>query len=165
MGGNCDPYDYRAAGAPSTDNVEHWLLQNATRRALHVPAAAPAWGAESDAVEKGLLLDLNAPTSLPLWPAMLEAGVRMLAYSGQFDLICNSLGTARYLSALEWAGATAYRASPRRVWRDPSGATLRGWNQTGGGMSHIVVAGAGHMAPADQPEACYQMMRGFIASS
>ena len=65
---------------------------------------------------------------------------------------------------LDWTGAPAYRAASRSVWRDPTGAVLRGWRQTGGGLDHVVVKGAGHMAPADQPEACYDMFTTFISS-
>ena len=82
-------------------------------------------------------------------------------------MICNSLGTSRYLansSLLEWGGGAAYRAANRTVWSSGNPSAVRGWVQSGGGMTHVVVAGAGHMAPADQPEACFEMMSSFVRS-
>lgn len=36
---------------------------------------------------------------------VLAAGVRVLLFSGQFDVICNHLGTEKLLAKLDWAGA------------------------------------------------------------
>ena len=35
---------------------------------------------------------------------VLETGMRVLLFSVQFDVICNRLGTEKFLAKLEWSG-------------------------------------------------------------
>jgi carboxypeptidase C (cathepsin A) len=37
-------------------------------------------------------------------PKIIDAGVRVLIYNGVKDLICNFIGTERWLAAMEWSG-------------------------------------------------------------
>ena len=43
-------------------------------------------------MEKALYGDLNAPTAVPKIEFMLNSGIPVLIYTGQFDLICNLVG-------------------------------------------------------------------------
>ncbi len=90
--------------------------------------------------------------------------------AGNFDLICNHVGTTAYLQALEWPGAAAFRASSRRVWARAHAALhdgrpfeLYGWARSAGNLTQLVVANAGHMAPADSPDACLDMLTRFLS--
>lgn len=207
-----DPYDIRRYKPRDSDVLAAYLARDDVRAALHVPASVPCWGCQASQVEQALIADLNAPTSLPLWPALLtqipvrcrcckaqlflvalpercalDPGLgaqactaarhpiaaapsyvlpcrtQILVYSGQFDLICNSLGTSRYLQQLLWPGVGLYRAANRSVWMVDG--KVAGFWQEGGGLVHVVVTGAGHMAPADQPAACYDMVQTFLESA
>ncbi|KAJ1473940.1 hypothetical protein T484DRAFT_1834188 [Baffinella frigidus] len=42
------------------------------------------------------------------FPAMLEAGIRVLIYAGEMDYICNYMGNKAWTLALPWAGPTAF---------------------------------------------------------
>jgi carboxypeptidase C (cathepsin A) len=48
--------------------------------------------------------------------SVLEAGIPLLFFNGQYDLICNHIGNQKWLHALEWSGAAAYRAAQRSAW-------------------------------------------------
>jgi carboxypeptidase C (cathepsin A) len=48
--------------------------------------------------------------------SVLEAGVPLLFFNGQYDLICNHIGNQKWLHALEWSGAAAYRGAQRAAW-------------------------------------------------
>jgi carboxypeptidase C (cathepsin A) len=151
-------------------------------------------------------------------------------YNGNFDLICNHLGTNAYIKLLEWPGAAAFNTAPRQVWRRAAVTYTRsaattvtatgantaiaantatlvanitsvssvrathitttgkghvkssgiasssagggveemltaGWVRQGGNVTQLVVANAGHMAPGDAPEACYDMLQRFITGT
>lgn len=47
---------------------------------------------------------------------MLEADLRVLVYSGQFDLVCNHLGTERMLENLPWSGQQGFLRASSGVW-------------------------------------------------
>ncbi|VAI53224.1 unnamed protein product [Triticum turgidum subsp. durum] len=37
-------------------------------------------------------------------PALLEDGINVLIYAGEYDLICNWLGNSRWVHSMEWSG-------------------------------------------------------------
>ena len=248
--GGVDPYDIRkytstparkatsraAAAAADTSLLGVYLGRPDVRAALNVPDGWPGWGANSAEVETALIRDLNAPTSLPLWAGLLDSGLPMLVYNGQFDLICNALGTDRYLQKLNFSGSASFHDAARRPWSLSDG-THAGWIKEGAGcvaacgasgaallallpaealgaslprfgrvwsavlpwmrhlhstlfhlwaketphhlalrvrvrdrvrdrrMTQVVVIGAGHMAPADQPRACHTMALTWITNA
>lgn len=162
-----NPYDIRKAassGDGSGTRLQQYMLRGDVRAALNVPTSTPPFGSNSAAVEVALIPDLNAPTSLPLWPRILTQ-VPMLVYQGQFDLICNVLGTQTWLGALQWPGAEAFRAANRTEMF--IGNALVGWRTwaSGTNLTFAVVANAGHMAPADQPVVVQNLMRWFVGGA
>merc|ERR1712187_951298 len=86
-----------AKSSVGPDLLQDYLDTDSVRDALHLPrkASSGPWGKGfgSGLVEQALIPDLNAPTSLPLWPSLMARGVRILVYNGNFDLICNHMGT------------------------------------------------------------------------
>ncbi|XWS56396.1 hypothetical protein CRYUN_Cryun09bG0082000 [Craigia yunnanensis] len=44
-------------------------------------------------------------------PALLEDGIKLLVYAGEYDLICNWLGNSRWVHAMEWFGQKEFVAS------------------------------------------------------
>ena len=171
--------------ADGMGSLQAYLDDDAVRAALRLPTVADSapWGqgAGSTAVESALIPDLNAPTSLPLWPSLLARGVRVLVYNGNTDLICNHVGTDAYLRhSLQWGGRDAFLAAPRTPFMVPVAAaedgaatkegatvgegatTVGGWARSSGNLTQLVVANAGHMAPGDAPLACLEMMQRFL---
>jgi len=91
--------------------------------------------------------------------------LKVLVYSGQFDLICASLGTERWLDAMPWSRQHAYQAAERMPWGaaggSPADATA-GFVQREGLLRRVLVAGAGHYVPYDQPRNSAEMVRRFL---
>lgn len=93
--------------------------------------------------------------------ALLERGVRVLAYNGDYDFIVNWTGSERGPSppfvmpfplthtvtrALEWSGATAYRATTLSAW-EVDGEPAGRWRGAGP-LTFATIHGAGHMVRA-----------------
>ena len=166
------------------DLANAWLDERATRDALHVGPADDGFvnrsvSANQPNCTRGLWDDDdNARSTLALWPRIV-ASVRTLVYNGNFDVSCNFLATETMLGALgDWfedpelgaAYAAAFSARERRwftldsqmagYWRDvPLPAELA----PRGGLTHVIVQGAGHLAPRDQPKRVTAMVGRFLA--
>ena len=75
----------------------------AVRRALHVPASlgrSLVRDGNQLNTTRGLWLgDDNARSTLALYPNLI-ANLRVLVYNGNFDVVCNHLGTERFMASL-----------------------------------------------------------------
>ncbi|KAG4982758.1 hypothetical protein AAZX31_10G099600 [Glycine max] len=93
-------------------------------------------------------------------PDLLEDGINLLVYAGEYDLICNWLGNSRWVHAMEWSGQKEFATSlevPFVV--DGSEAGLL---KSYGPLSFLKVHNAGHMVPMDQPKAALEMLKKWI---
>ncbi|KAM0938820.1 putative carboxypeptidase C [Dioscorea sansibarensis] len=90
-------------------------------------------------------------------PALLEDGVKVLIYAGEYDLICNWLGNSRWVHSMEWSGQQNFVSSPELPFM-VDGAEA-GLLKTYGPLSFLKVLDAGHMVPMDQPKAALEMLK------
>lgn len=81
--------------------------------------------------------------------AVLNAGRRVVVYSGKNDFICNYIGGSEWTNATRWNQQAAFTSAATVDWL-VNGA-VAGQVKSGGGMTFIAVDGAGHMVPMDQP--------------
>jgi carboxypeptidase C (cathepsin A) len=95
---------------------------------------------------------------------MLQSGVRVLFYNGQWDMMCNHYGTEKLLLHLDWNGSTFYQEAKKYMWTTPGRNEPAGFAQEGGNLSYVVIANAGHMVPLDVPDVAVEMVRRFINS-
>ncbi|GLT80762.1 hypothetical protein SLA2020_521850 [Shorea laevis] len=93
-------------------------------------------------------------------PELLEDGIRVLLYEGEYDLICNWLGNSLWVNALEWSGQKEYQAA-RTVPFVVDGKEA-GELKTHGPLSFLKVHNAGHMVPMDQPKNSLQMLESWM---
>jgi vitellogenic carboxypeptidase-like protein len=71
-----------------------------------------------------------------------------------------------WIEKLEWPGRKDYLAAPRLPWILSSDkSTLAGWVQTYSNLTELVINGAGHLAPMDQPERLADMITTFVEGS
>ncbi|KAF3454922.1 hypothetical protein FNV43_RR05370 [Rhamnella rubrinervis] len=93
-------------------------------------------------------------------PALLEDGIKVLVYAGEYDLICNWLGNSRWVQAMQWSGQKKFNDSPTVPFQ-VDGAEA-GQLKTYGPLSFLKVHNAGHMVPMDQPKAALEMLRSWM---
>ncbi|XP_073387740.1 serine carboxypeptidase-like isoform X2 [Physcomitrium patens] len=89
-------------------------------------------------------------------PGLLEDGIELLVYAGEYDLICNWLGNSRWVTAMDWSGQVEYaKAGWKSFEVDGEEAGLT----TGyGPLQFLKVHNAGHMVPMDQPKNSLEML-------
>jgi len=92
---------------------------------------------------------------------VLSRGMRVLIYSGQYDITCNHLGTEKMLEELQWAGRDAWVQAQPGVWlvdKQPAG-----YIKTYKNLQSLLVLNAGHMVPMDVPKHAFDMIARFLA--
>ncbi|KAG5515593.1 hypothetical protein RHGRI_036585 [Rhododendron griersonianum] len=96
-------------------------------------------------------------------PALLEDGIKMLAYAGEYDLICNWLGNSNWVHAMAWSGQKDFTAASN-VSFVVDGAE-KGVMKSYGPLTFLKVHDAGHLVPMDQPKAALEMLRRWTQGS
>ncbi|KAL8544768.1 hypothetical protein ACS0TY_005115 [Phlomoides rotata] len=89
-------------------NLEKFLNQKFVRDALGVGDIE--FVSCSTSVYQPMLVDWmrNLETGIP---ALLEDGINMLIYAGEYDLICNWICDSRWVHAMEWSGKKEFTSS------------------------------------------------------
>nr|GMD24098.1 serine carboxypeptidase-like [Ipomoea batatas] len=94
-------------------------------------------------------------------PSILEDGINLLVYAGEYDLICNWLGKELEMGssfAVVWAGG--FGAAPNVTFSVDG--QEKGIEKSYGPLTFLKVHDAGHMVPMDQPEASLEMLRRWM---
>ncbi|KAM6457670.1 lysosomal protective protein isoform 1-T1 [Liasis olivaceus] len=129
------------------------------RHALHIEDDAPAWEICSFTVSRGykrLYMNVNDQ-----YLKLLSTGkYRILLYNGDVDMACNFLGDEWFVESLQQKVEVA-----RRPWifTDEDGQEqIGGFVKEFTNIAFLTVKGAGHMVPADQPRAAFNMLKRFL---
>ncbi|PIN07301.1 Serine carboxypeptidases (lysosomal cathepsin A) [Handroanthus impetiginosus] len=138
-------------------NMEDFLSLKSVRDALGVGDID--FVSCSSTVYKAMVTDLMKNLEVGI-PALLEDGIKLLVYAGEYDLICNWLGNSRWVHAMEWSGQKAFAAAPT-VPFSVEGVEA-GLQKGHGPLTFIKVHDAGHMVPMDQPKASLEMLRRWM---
>nr|AMN14854.1 putative serine carboxypeptidase type 3 [Nepenthes mirabilis] len=159
--GNINVYDIRKQCEGSLcynfSNAQYFLNEQSVRNALGVGDID--WVPCSSTVYQAMEVDWMRDLEVGI-PALLDDGIRLLVYAGEYDLICNWLGNSRWVAAMEWSGQQNFTAAPEVPF-------LVDGNEAGvltsyGPLSFLKVYNAGHMVPMDQPKAALAMLKGWI---
>lgn len=91
---------------------------------------------------------------------LLRQGIRVVAYQGLFDFRDGVAGSESWLEGLDWEGAQDFTNADRQIWVE--GGSLAGYVTQVPGLSEVVVLGAGHVAPMDQPKSIKAVIRSLV---
>ena len=159
------PYFGSREWPPGMDTVGAYLGQQTVRDALHVPAASKKWTECDGPVYEHLVWD-QFVGSMSAYRYVLDAGIKVLVFNGNFDLICNHLGNEAMLDALVWSGGDAFRDASRFAWLRNCGTRCEsaGFAREASGLSFLVVHGGSHMVPLDVGDVALDMLKLFIST-
>lgn len=157
IAGNINYYDVRkeCQGALCYDfsNLDTFMNNETTREALGV--GNRKFVACSPLVHEAMIVDWMKNLEKGI-PALLEDGINLLVYAGEYDLICNWLGNSRWVTAMEWSGQMGYAKS---VWKEfQVDGKEAGLTKGYGSLQFLKVHDAGHMVPMDQPKNSLEML-------
>lgn len=137
------------------------LMNGPIRDKLSVIPANVSWGGQSTGVFEHLQEDFLLPAVATVDRLLNETDIRVVVYGGQLDLIVDALGTLQWLDRLSWPGMTGFREAQKRVLL-VDGATAA-FYKSYKNLALFWMLKAGHMVPADAPQAAEQMARNVLA--
>ncbi|GIQ86123.1 peptidase S10, serine carboxypeptidase, partial [Kipferlia bialata] len=154
----------------SFDTIHDYLMTEEARDALH--AGSIEWTACNDTVSIFLWNDYFSSSQQAVID-VLEAGIDVLIYSGNADLIITGLGQELWTYAMEWEGQEEFLAATRGIWNATNTETgkdevcgtwkhSRGDHEGLGALSVALVYDSGHLVPQDQPLHAYAMMERYV---
>uniref|UniRef100_A0A6V7QUX1 Uncharacterized protein n=1 Tax=Ananas comosus var. bracteatus TaxID=296719 RepID=A0A6V7QUX1_ANACO len=158
IAGNINYYDIRKECLGSLcynfSNIEKFLNLKSVKSILGVENRE--FELCSDSVYEALEDDwmMNYEVGIP---ALLEDGIKLLVYAGEYDLICNWLGNSRWVRSMKWSGQKDFVSSTKIPFMVDG--EKKGVLQSHGALSFLKVHRAGHMVPLDQPKAALEMLK------
>jgi len=141
-----------------TNQTAYFNLK-ATMTALGV---AQPWTSCSRSAGLPLVIDRVRDYSFDV-PIVLKSGVRVLVYSGKYDLICDYMGGQGWLAAMKWPGQSDFNGKQLSPWT--VAGKEAGQTKATQGLTWLQVDAAGHMVPHDQPAAASAMLAQFMAGT
>ena len=88
---------------------------------------------------------------------------RVLLYYGMNDLRDGVVTGEAWIKEMEWEGLEEFLNAERKVWKVDG--QVAGYVQRWGSLSHVVVAGAGHMVPTDRGRSAQAMIEDWVLES
>ncbi|XP_064617253.1 probable serine carboxypeptidase CPVL isoform X2 [Liolophura sinensis] len=135
------------------------LAKPEVRKAIHVGDLPYNAG---DKVEMHLLTDFLQSTKP--WLAVLMDNYKVMIYNGQLDIIIAIPLTEAFLPTVQWSGQQQYLKAKKTVWKiNKSDTEVAGFVRQVGDFYQVIVRGAGHILPHDQPERGFDMIDRFIS--
>lgn len=174
-GGQCiNMYDIRLQDSypscgmhwpPDLTSITPYLRKPTVVEALHVNRDKRTGWTECNGAVGGAFSTQKSQPSIKLLPGLLEAGVPIVLFSGDRDLICNHLGTEDFVSNMEWSGGKGFELSPG-VWAPKRDWTFEGepagLYQEARNLTYVLFYNSSHMVPFDYPRRTRDMLDRFI---
>eukprot|EP00029_Vermamoeba_vermiformis_P007661 TRINITY_DN3376_c0_g1_i1.p1 TRINITY_DN3376_c0_g1~~TRINITY_DN3376_c0_g1_i1.p1 ORF type:complete len:514 (+),score=23.84 TRINITY_DN3376_c0_g1_i1:103-1644(+) len=139
--------------------IRQYLNRKDVRDAIHAQHDPSCFEDCSDAVGNQLYGDNNL-ASIDVLVGLLNSNIRVLLYNGQFDYICNHLGTEMALDNLNWDYVQEYKQSGRYTWLVDK--KIAGYAKSARNLTFLQVNGASHMVPYDVPGPSLDMITRFL---
>jgi len=150
-----DVYDIRRSTYPDESQVVDFLAMPET---LNFVQASKFNALMNDDVYTQLVrLDWRVDTS-PFLQPLLDAGLKVLAYNGNKDFICNYISGDYWTSNTTWTGQANFNKVTQ--YADLGWGKVKQYNN----FAFAIIDQAGHMVPMDQPENAKLMLDWFINS-
>ncbi|KAJ5073477.1 carboxypeptidase y [Anaeramoeba ignava] len=142
LGGGVNGLDIRLYGDYNFDYLTTFLNLEQTKYLLGVEELT--WAFCSDDV--GNALNDDIPKSVAhLVDFILENNLKVMVYSGQFDLEVNHIGTTAWLENLHWSGVNNFINSKKVIWKVDS--NVAGYTRNYSNLWQVIIVGAGHLCP------------------
>ncbi|KAJ7596544.1 serine carboxypeptidase [Mycena floridula] len=164
-----NPYDIREKCTFTMDSLCYPLLKHTTsylntekiKKMIGVDPAAGKFRLASIPVNAAFESNMDGlrPTALHV-AALLERGIQVLIYVGNFDLACNWVGNQRWTLALEWSGKEEFNALPLREWTVDG--KRAGLTRSAKGLTFATIDDAGHMAPYNKPKESLELVNRWL---
>jgi vitellogenic carboxypeptidase-like protein len=164
--GNVAIYDVRSFTGLSVDYIFSYFNSKIVKKALGLsPCRQWTFADNAGPVAASLAKDVYQD-STSLYEYLLDNNIRILCYTGNFDMSCGFMGTEEILQKLKWSRRHDWGKLKRKVWVDSHVKTLgyvkylKKNNQYQ--LMQVNVVGAGHQVPYYKPQVSRAMVYNWI---
>lgn len=137
------------------------LMNGDLKRKLNIPENV-TWGGQSAAVFNYLSGDFMIPVVEDVELLLNSTNLKVNVYSGQLDLIVDSIGTENWVHSLKWPGINNFMNREKEVFIGSYGAP-RAFVKKEKNFSFYWILRAGHMIPSDADTVAIAMLKDIIA--
>jgi cathepsin A (carboxypeptidase C) len=149
--------------------VETYLNLESSKKMFGVPDKV-TFQACNMQVNQGFMFQGDSMhNSAEVLPEMIEGGVRVLVYAGEYDSMCNwfgNIGDNSWPLQMNVSVQAELNESKKDAW--VVNGKKAGWVRRGGKgagqLTLVKIANAGHMVPFDQPEAAEAMVKAWLSN-
>lgn len=159
--GGVNVYDVRMIGDYDFSEIGKYLDWPEVRKAIYVDGRVGKWADTSKRV--AYLLEVGEQNSYAYLYPRLFGELNVLIYNGIYDMDCNFMGTDAWLSRLHWQERVAFISKPRTPWKVDG--SVAGMIRSAGRLTQVLVYGAGHLVPMDQPKVALALLNDFVRGS
>ena len=145
------------------DALSTWLSDASVMDALHVTASGQGSWPGSGIRYTRTAKDLISPAALDGYVSLIDAGLRVLIYSGDFDGQVPHFGTEQWTRDLGYPlakGCEGWRPWSLDASSVPAGHFVQ--YEVPGEFTYLTIARAGHMVPAYKPAEALAMIQRFL---
>ncbi|XP_064456289.1 probable serine carboxypeptidase CPVL [Ornithodoros turicata] len=142
---------------PEFSAYASFLTRPEVRLALHVGTLPFR---DNDIVRENMYGDLIS-SQKRTYTTILDSGIRVLMYSGQKDLSVPFCTTQKLMESVHWKGEKEYKGAIRRPWRAGL-SNIIGYYLTVRNYTEVLLRGAGHVVPFDQPIEAFVLVNRFV---
>ena len=145
------------------DAIPDWFSQKEVRSALHLPETS---------LTSQFDYDLSGPASVTLYPALLQAGLRVLIYNGDADACVPYIGNEIWTTGMEDQGVVEEVDAWHTWFVDETDASATGAStsyrvvggdsETGEMFQFVTIRLAGHEVPNFNPRAGFSIFNKFV---
>jgi vitellogenic carboxypeptidase-like protein len=156
-----DVYNYLLTQLPdSFSYYVPWVTASENRNKIHVGNLTYNAG---DRVRVGLANDVMQTIVGKV--AVIANNYKVLIYNGLLDVIIASSLTMDWVDKLEWQYAEQLRGAERKIWKvKDDDSEVAGYIKQAESFFVAWVRNAGHMVPADQPRAAFDLIDRFVSA-
>ena len=156
-----DVYNYILTDLPEAFGYYvPWVTASDNRRKIHVGNLTYNDG---ERVRTGLANDVMQTIVGKV--SVIANNYKVLIYNGLLDVIIATSLTMDWLDKLEWQYANELRGAERKVWKvKDDDREVAGYIKQAHSFFVAWVRNAGHMVPADQPRAAFDLIDRFISA-
>jgi len=141
-------------------NVTNYLNDPNTQQQLGVASQGITWQTCSDQVNEAFGIDVIRSFRYEI-PSLLAAGIRVVVYNGDLDLICNWVGGKMWVDSMNWPGKQIFASMLMHNWN--AGGSVAGHAKSYNGFTFVRVFQAGHMVPHDQPANALHLLKNIVS--
>ncbi|KAL4346926.1 hypothetical protein GQ457_17G000660 [Hibiscus cannabinus] len=157
MTGLATLYDFTKKKPYQTSLVTKFLNINAVKRALGVDESM-VFESCSGVVRAAMHEDMMK--SVKNMVEFLVENTRVLLYQGLYDIKIGVVPNEAWVKTMKWDGIREFLMAERKIWR--VNGEVAGYVQKWQTLTHVVVLGAGHLLPSDQPLNSQAMIEDWV---